>query len=199
MMKKADKKTNDSIDCLHPYYIPTKKKYIRRMMMFESREIALELLLCIASEPDSNEYKNHLVSAAIKLAQIAKPVYLSYGRYSKLQASEYERELFEGPCETVDEVLYHLKLITDTPTPEKAAYCHKVLWKISEVVCPMVACVPERAFPSEYAKVIDYIIKQGGDLPNVVMDTIFPRNWPGYRNNDRAVELESCFKKYGFM
>ena len=63
----------------------------------------------------------------------------------------------------------------------------------------MVACVLERAFPSEYAKVIDYIIKQGGDLPSVVMDTIFPKNWPGYHDNNRAVEIETCFKKHGFM
>lgn len=59
-------------------------------------------------------------------------------------------------------------------------WIHKMIWQIADLVCPMIACMSEQAFVSEYAYAIDYVIRHGRDLPKPDIAELFPRNYSDY-------------------
>ena len=164
----------------HNGQIPTLKKTIKLEMWDKDLQIINSLIRCQLCPLDSAEYKNNLIIAASLLERISCLVYRRKdGTYRKPSQEKYAKEIFERYTETVDEVS---EWATKNGSEEKdAAHMHKVLWKIADLVCPMMACITEQAFTSEYAYAIDYVIRHDGDLPKPEMKEIFPVNYPEFR------------------
>lgn len=167
------------METLHPNQIPTKLKYIDDASFQYIRPI-YPLLKCLVSESGSKEQKINMIVAAVSFERISCLVYKGSDKkyYSKPDASWYCRRLFEGPAETPEEVYDLVK--RHGVTLEKAKHIHKMIWQIADIVCPMIACVSEQAFISEYAYAIEYVIKHDGNIPKPEMQLLFPRNYPDF-------------------
>lgn len=162
-------------DDLHPGQIPTTRAAIRRELWDKSYDIITVLLKCISLAPDSCGFINQAVVAASLLERVSCLVYQGKdGVWRKLPEKDYKKAIFEAYTETKEEVAERLSVHGD------AARAFKTLWNIADLVCPMLACVTEQAFVSEYAYAIEYAVRHVGDLPKPVIGTLFPTNYPDY-------------------
>ena len=160
---------------LHPGQIPTTAAAIRRELWDKSYDIITVLLKCISLAPDSYGFINQAVVAASLLERVSCLVYQGKdGAWRKLPEEAYKKAIFEAYTETKEEVAERLRGHGD------AARAFKTLWNIADLVCPMMACVTEQAFLSEYAYAIDYVIRRSGDLPQPEIAELFPTNYPDY-------------------
>ena len=168
-------KTND----LHPKQIPTLRKTIKEELIFSSFSTILSLLKCFTFEIDSDQYTNQVIVTADYFERISRLVYKGKnGQYRKLTAEKYDYEIFVGLAETPEEVSDEIKRFGTAVEDEKLIF--KMVRQISDLVCPMMACMEEQAFVSEYAFAIDYVIRHKGDLPKPDMGLLFPKNYPEY-------------------
>ena len=177
-------------DYLHPKQIPTKKSVISHELWSMANAAIDSLLKCLASPDNSFKQKNYLIAAASMLERISCLVYRSKdGEYRKLPIKSYYKEIFEGRAETPEEVD---DIIARYGVHSKdAVKIHKLVWQIADLVCPMIACISEQAFVSEYAYAIEYVIQHDGNLPKPNITLLFPDNYPEYHFGEGiARELE---------
>lgn len=181
-MSKNDSKDKcvDRTPCLHPKQIPTTQKTIKRLCLDRSDEVVEQLIRCFLAERGSGEYKNLVVAAAFALERISCLVYKKAGEHHKLTADQYRRYVFDSFAETPDEIRGHLQSITGRVSPwNKARWIHKLIRRIADVVCSMMASVSEQGFVGEYAYTIDYVISHE-NLPEPVMGLLYPINYPDF-------------------
>ena len=113
------------------------------------------------------------------LERISCLVYKSSGgKYKKLSENKYKKVIFESYAETPHEIYDRIQKYRVSET--EAEWIHKMIWQIADLVCPMIACMSEQAFVSEYAYAIDYVIRRGCDLPKPDIAELFPRNYSDY-------------------
>ena len=176
---------------LHPRQIPTTKKAARTVLWDNAHHAINSILRCFTCDPDSPEFKNHLIVAAVLLEKVSCPVYRGKdGEYHKLPINTYKQWIFEGPTETPEEVASLLERLGKTVTKEEAIHIHKMIWQIADIVCSMQACILEQAFLSEFAYAIEYVIKHDGDLEPPVINSYspFPKNYPDYHYTEGIAE-----------
>lgn len=162
-------------DDLHPGQIPTTRAAIRRELWDKGCSVITALLKCVSLAPDSAAFVNQAVVAASLLERVSCLVYQGKdGAWRKLPEEAYKKAIFETYTETKEEVAERLS------GHGYAARAFTTLWRIADLVCPMLACVTEQAFVSEYAYAIEYAVRHGGDLPKPVIGTLFPINYPDY-------------------
>ncbi len=171
---------------LHPGQIPTTLKYIRREIWFKSHRIKESLTACMMCDIGSDEYKNHLVMTAMLFEHISCLVYKGRdGKYIKPSEDFYKKEIFEPYLETPDEVQDAIERLTrktaGSIAPDLADKVHRMIWQVADIVCPMMACMGDQAFISEYAYAIDYVIRHDGDLEKPVIRNLFPQNYSDFR------------------
>lgn len=71
------------------------------------------------------------------------------GVYGKLPTQKYKESIFESRAEFPEEVYDIIKKYGVSEA--EAELIHKMIWQIADLVCPMIACMSEQAFVSEYA------------------------------------------------
>lgn len=178
-----------------PHYgqIPTLMKAIKLEMWDKDLQIINSLIRCLLCPLDSAAYKNNLIIASSLLERISCLVYRGKdGKYRKPSPKMYVKEVFERFAETVEEV--SVRAVENGNRENDSVHLHKVLWKIAELICPMMACITEQAFTSEYAYAIDYVIRHDGDLPKPEMREIFPINYSDYHYWEGIGEEVSKYK-----
>ena len=135
-----------------------------------------------------------MVVTAILFEQISRLIYFNRdGDCRKPPVEKYYKEIFEGHAETPDEVFDKIKRYGECDF-KKAEYVYKLVWQIADLVCPMMACLCEQAFVSEYAYAIEYVIKHNGDLPKPEIMILFPMNYPDYKYSEGIAEE---IRRYG--
>lgn len=168
------------MNSIHDKQIPTTMKAIHNELDRVGIVVPRAICKCISCGSNRLEYKKHLTIAALLLERISCLVYRDKSRvYRKPPPETYKDALFEAFAEYPADIAGLLS--ESAVTQAEAAYVHKLLWKIADVVCPMMACVTEQGFVHEYAYAIDYVIRHDGDLPKPEMKTLFPSNYKNYR------------------
>ena len=145
---------------LHYGQIPTLYQALKNEVWKSGTAAISSLLRCFTYDVDSNDYKG------------------SDGAYKKLPAEKYKKAIFESYAEFPQEVYERVQTYGVSAT--EAERIHKMVWQIADLVCPMIACMREQAFVSEYAYAIDYVIRHRCDLPKPDIDGLFPKNYPDY-------------------
>ena len=137
-------------DSLHPGQIPTTLKTIKAELFSRGHYAIWSLLKCLACDLKSSEKMNHLIAASTSFERISCLVYRGRdGTYRKPPVNVYAREIFEGWAETPGEAFD--RVFQYGVTAEKAEHINKLVQQIADLVCPMMACLSEQAFISEYA------------------------------------------------
>ena len=115
---------------------------------------------CLKEGPNHQDYKKHLLVAALKLAFLDRFVYRGKDSW-KPSAGWYKRYLFEYP-------------------EYEANSCKKDI--LAEIICHMLADSSEIRFTCEYAYAIDYVARHA-ELPKPVYENgswIKPENYSDY-------------------
>lgn len=164
---------------LHYGQIPTLKKAIRDELSKSGITAIFSLMRCFTYDIDRIDYMIQVLVTANYLERMSCLVYRGAdGVYSKLPTQKYKESIFEGRAEFPQEVY---EVISKYGVSEaEAELIHKMIWQIADLVCPMIACMSEQAFVSEYAYAIDYVIRHRCDLPKPEIDELFPKNYPDY-------------------
>lgn len=171
---------------LHPGQIPTNLKTIKWELATKGHSAISALLKCLAVAPDCLEQTNHMIAAAALFERMSCLVYRGRDGYRKPPADMYGKEIFRNWAETPEEVFDRVKAYG--VTPEKAEHICKLVWQVADLLCPMMACITEQAFVSEYAYAIEYVIKHDGDLPAPEIAELFPTNYPDYNYQTGVAE-----------
>lgn len=176
---------------LHPGQIPTTAAAIRTALRDREYEAIYSLLRCFTAEIGSPVYCNRVIVAASHFERVACLVTRDKtGGWRKLPEEAY-KTIFVHYAETEEEVAERLADL-GVP-PERAGEIFRTLRRIAALVCPMMACVTEQAFLSEYAYAIDYVIRRSGDLPQPEIAELFPTNYPDY---DPTAEIAEQIRPY---
>lgn len=164
---------------LHYGQIPTLYQAIKSELSKSGTAAIFSLLRCFTYDVDSNDYMIQVLLTANYLERISCLVYKSSNRkYKKLSENKYKKVIFESYAETPQEIYDRIQKYGVSAT--EAEWIHKMVWQIADLVCPMIACMSEQAFVSEYAYAIDYVIRHGCDLPKPDIAELFPRNYSDY-------------------
>lgn len=164
---------------LHYGQIPTLYQALKNELSKSGTAAILSLLRCFTYDVDSNDYVLQVLLTANYLERISCLVYKSSdGKYKKLSENKYKKAIFESYAETPHEIYDRIQKYRVSET--EAEWIHKMIWQIADLVCPMIACMSEQAFVSEYAYAIDYVIRRGRDLPKPDIAELFPRNYSDY-------------------
>lgn len=181
---------------IHPKQIPTKLCIIRAEL-WETGTTAVELLMnCLLSEPNSSKqklrrhfYLNEFLALYIgeKTDRIANRRSKSItGRYSRIMP-KHRKKCLSG-------------LKKYGVSPEKAEHIHKLIWQTADLICPMIACLSEQTFVSEYAYAIEYVINHNGNLPKPKFSCLFPTNYTDYHYNESiAKEIAEALKPFCYI
>lgn len=164
---------------LHYGQVPTLYQALKNEVSKSGTAAIFSLLRCFTYDVDSNDYMIQVLVTASYLERISCLVYKgSDGAYKKLPAEKYKKAIFESYTDFPQEVYERVQTYGVSAT--EAELIHKMIWQIADLVCPMIACMSEQAFVSEYAYAIDYVIRHRCDLPKPEIDELFPRNYPDY-------------------
>ena len=164
---------------LHYGQIPTLYQALKSELSISGTAAFFSLLRCFTYNVDSNDYMIQVLLTANYLERISCLVYKSNdGKYKKLSENKYKKAIFESYEETPHELYDRIQKYRISET--EAEWIHKMIWQIADLVCPMIACMSEQAFVSEYAYAIDYVIRRGCDLPKPDIAELFPRNYSDY-------------------
>lgn len=164
---------------LHYGQVPTLYQALKNEVSKSGTAAILSLLRCFTYDVDSNDYMIQVLVTASYLERISCLVYKgSDGAYKKLPAEKYKKAIFESYTDFPQEVYERVQTYGVSAT--EAELIHKMIWQIADLVCPMIACMSEQAFVSEYAYAIDYVIRHRCDLPKPEIDELFPRNYRDY-------------------
>lgn len=186
---------------LHPGQIPTTLKYIKWELSFKENRVLDSLIACMVSNIDSPEYKNHLIMVAMLFERFSCLVYKGRnGKYRKPKENLFKNRIFERRAETPDEVqdiiLRYVEKDKQTVSSDLADKIYRMTWQVADIVCPMMTCMGEQAFLSEYAYAIDYVIRHEGNLEKPVMDLLFPQNYSDFNYSEG---IASEVEKYEFV
>ena len=180
MIKHIESKRTNRKKLCHPSQIPTTLFTIRRELLNRGASAVDALVWCLAAEHGCNEYKNNLIVAAMNLERVSCLTYKGKdGHFRKPSEEYYMRVIFDSFAENPEEV--EIRMSSCCTAKEASENVYKRIRQIAELVCPMMACLSEQAFVSEYAYAIDYVVKHEGNLPKPVMKDLFPTNYPDYR------------------
>ena len=164
---------------LHYGQVPTLYQALKNEVWKSGTAAIFSLLKCFAYDVDSDDYMIQVLVTAGYLERISCLVYKgSDGAYKKLPAEKYKKDIFESCAEFPQEIYERVQ--TYGVSAADAERIHKMVWQIADLVCPMIACMSEQAFVSEYVYAIDYVIRHRYDLPKPDIDSLFPRNYPDY-------------------
>ena len=152
--------------------IPTLYKTIRAELSKSGTSAIFSLLRCFTYDVGSNDYMIQVFLTANYLERISCLVY-------KGADGKFKKVIFESYAETPREIYERTREYAVSEAEVK--WIHKMIWQIADLVCPMIACMCEQAFVSEYAYAIDYVIRHRGDLPKPDIDGLFPKNYPDYK------------------
>lgn len=178
---------------LHYGQIPTLYQALKSELSKSGTAAILSLLRCFIYDVDSSDYMIQALLTANYLERISCLVYKGKdGEYKKLSENKYKKFIFEGYAETPREIYDRIQKYRVSET--EAEWIHKTVWQIADLVCPMIACINEQAFVSEYAYAIDYVIRHRCDLPEPDIAELFPRNYSDY--NHREGPLVDKVKEY---
>ena len=182
----------------HGGQILTTKSTIRSHLGEIDCSVDRGLLYCIANGPNDPEYKTVLYATCSKLYFLSKLVYQSKHGIVKLPIKTYQRELFVGSLETVEEVaamLGHLHI-----DKGRAAYVYKCLQPMERLLCGMIGCLYEQPFVSELAYAVDYVIRRDGEVEMPAFNRpsdLFPVNYKDFRYNEGiAKDIEKMELEY---
>ncbi len=164
---------------LHYGQVPTAYKALKDELSKSGTSAFFSLLKCFAYDIDSNDYVMQVLLTANYLERISCLVYKgSDGKYKKLSEKKYKKGIFESYAETPQEIYDRIQKYRVSET--EAEWIHKMVWQIADLVCPMIACMSEQAFVSEYAYAIDYVIRHRGNLSKPDIAELFPENYSDY-------------------
>lgn len=164
---------------LHYGQVPTLYQALKNEVWKSGTAAIFSLMRCFTYDIDSNDYMIQVLLTANYLERISCLVYKGAdGNYKKLSAEKYKEGIFECYAESPQEVYERVQ--TYGVSEAEAERIHKMVWQIADLVCPMLACMSEQAFVSEYVYAIDYVIRHRCDLPKPDIDGLFPRNYPDY-------------------
>ena len=164
---------------LHYGQIPTLYNTIRAELSKSGTSAIFSLLRCFTYDVGSNDYMIQVFLTANYLERISCLVYKGAdGKFKKLSEKKYKKVIFESYAETPREIYERTREYAVSEA--EAKWIHKMIWQIADLVCPMIACMCEQAFVSEYAYAIDYVIRHRGDLPKPDINEFFPRNYSNY-------------------
>lgn len=164
---------------LHYGQIPTLYQAIKSELSKSGTAAIFSLLRCFTYDVGGDDYMIQVFLTANYLERISYLVYKSNdGKYKKLSENKYKKAIFESYAETPHEIYDRIQKYRVSAT--EAERIHKMVWQIADLVCPMIACMREQAFVSEYAYAIDYVIRHRCDLPKPDIDGLFPKNYPDY-------------------
>ncbi len=164
---------------LHYGQIPTLYQALKSELSKSGTAAIFSLLRCFTYDVDSNDYMIQVFLTANYLERISCLVYKGKDRkYKKLSENKYKKVIFESYAEIPQEIYDRIREYGISET--EAELIHKMVWQIADLVCPMIACMSEQAFVSEYAYAIDYVIRHGRDLPKPDIAVLFPRNYSDY-------------------
>ena len=164
---------------LHYGQIPTLYQALKSELSKSGTAAIFSLLRCFTYDVDSNDYMIQVLLTANYLERISWLVYKSSdGKYKKLSENKYKKAIFESYAETPHEIYDRIQKYRVSES--EAEWIHKMIRQIADLVCPMIACMSEQAFVSEYAYAIDYVTRHGRDLPKPDIAELFPRNYSDY-------------------
>lgn len=164
---------------LHYGQIPTLYQALKSELSKSGTAAIFSLMRCFTYDVDSNDYMIQVFLTANYLERISCLVYKGKDRkYKKLSGNKYKEVIFESYAEIPQEIYDRIREYGISET--EAELIHKMVWQIADLVCPMIACMNEQAFVSEYAYAIDYVIRHGGNLPKPDIAGLFPRNYSNY-------------------
>ena len=164
---------------LHYGQIPTLYQALKSELSKSGTAAFFSLLRCFTYDVDSNDYMIQVLLTANYLERISCLVYKGKdGEYKKLSENKYKKAIFESYAETPHEIYDRIQKYRVSET--EAEWIHKMIRQIADLVCPMIACMSEQAFVSEYAYAIDYVTRHGRDLPKPDIAELFPRNYSNY-------------------
>ena len=67
---------------------------------------------------------------------------------------------------------------------ERAAYVHKCLQPIKQLLCNMIGRLIEQPLVHELAYAVDYAVRQDGEVDPPVIDLLFPHNYKDFHYNE---------------
>ncbi len=156
------------------YNIPTTRSKILNSLLWH--DLSGELQAMIAYGREHPDYKMRLAVYAWQMYTLFRYVYIGKdGKYQKLSAERYARELFLGAAESPDELSG--RYFTDE-TREKG---FRIYQAICDAISPMLACNgADRFWPDHVACIVDYIIKEEGNVPvpEINGGIPYPSNYP---------------------
>lgn len=159
--------------------------------------IIKHMLFCMVHGPKHPEYDLRLYAACSHLHFISKLMYYGSEAPIKLTENQYEKEIFEGSAENVDEIKLWLKRIPGYDSDSVSAVeIFRKMKIIRRLWCHMIACTRERVFLSELAHAFEYVMEKGNDASEPVFADfggLFPSNYPDYH-----VEKNHRFEKIEF-
>lgn len=171
---------------LHPGQIPATCGTLRRELCMRGHTAVYALIHCVLNEGTA-DYKNYLVVAAVCFERMSCLVYRDGdGRFKKPPADRYIKKVFDAWVETPKELFDRIMECGGDVAQTKR--CFRIIRRVADIVCPMMACMDEQGFVSEYAYAIDYVVRCGGDLPAPKMRGLFPTNYPDFNYTEGIAE-----------
>ena len=163
------------------YNIPTSHIGIKQSILWH--DLSRELQALIAYGREHPDYKMRLAVYAWQIYTLFRYVYLGKeGNYQKLSAERYARALFLDAAENPDELSGRYF------TNETRETGFRIYKAICDAICPMLACNGgDRFWPDHVACLVDYIIKEEGNVPAPEMNggVPYPCNYPRPYDNGR--------------
>ena len=154
--------------------IPTTRRKILYSLLLHN--LSDELQAMIANGREHPDYKMRLAVYAWHIYTLFRYVYVGIdGNYRKLSAERYARELFLDDAESPDELREHY---FSDETKETGFRIYKA---ICDAISPMLARNgADRFWPDHVACLVDYIIKEEGNVPPPDMSggVPYPQNYP---------------------
>jgi len=138
------------------------------------------LLYAIAYSDSDDNYRCLLLSLSYELQFLSRLVYRSRGRIKKLKPEEYNKCLFEWYLETEEEVSMRLKEFIPNMSLDSHEVYNTILG-LKPLLIKWISIDNELFFCSQYAYLIDYVIRRKGDVP--YPDGIFPKNYFNFDPN----------------
>lgn len=157
------------------YNIPTTRRKILYSLLWHN--LSDELQAMIAYGREHPDYKMRLAGYAWQIYTLFRYVYVGKdGKYRKLSAQQYARELFLDDAESPEE----LRECYFTEETRETGF--RIYKAICDAISPMLACnSSDRFWPDHVAFLVDYIIQNKGHvpIPNMEGCTVpYPRNYP---------------------
>ncbi len=157
------------------YNIPTTRSKILHSLLLHN--LSAELQAIISHGRAHPDYKMRLAVYAWQIYTIFRYTYMGKdGSYKKLSAEQYARALFLDNAESPEELRdYYF-------TDETRQTGFRIYQAVCDAISPMLACNGrDRFFPDYVAYIVDYIIREKGNVPAPDMEGCvipYPQNYP---------------------